>query len=344
MRTARIRPVRLTRRVRLGVLVTVALATGVCHALERRRLAVPLHAGRSDAPRRLDVPQMLRDQRELASERFEGRAAATSGGRLAADFIASRFASLGLHAFREGFAHPFSFEHRSIRALWRRDRPFVKRFDGVRNVIGYVNGAGAAGGVIVVSAHFDHLGVRDGALYPGADDNASGTAALLAIAAYVAQHPLSHTVVFAAFDAEELGLRGAEAFVRQLPFDRQRLRLDVNMDMISRDDDGRLFAAGTYHYPQLKEVVVRGAADAGVPIHLGHDRPFYLTGLVADWTTASDHGAFHEVGIPFLYFGVEDHDDVHAPTDRADRVEPRFYGASAEAVLSTLIAADLAIE
>jgi hypothetical protein len=334
----------LTRRVRLGVLLTAALATGVCHTLERRRLAVPLHAGGGDAPHRLDVQQMLRDQGELASERFEGRAPTTPGGRLAADFIASRFASLGLRAFKEGFAHPFSFEHRSIRALWRRDRPFVKTFDGARNVIGYVNGAGRAAGVIVVSAHFDHLGIRDGALHPGADDNASGTAALLAIAAYVAQHPLSHTLVFAAFDAEELGLRGAEAFVRELPFDRQRLRLEVNMDMISRDDDGRLFAAGTYHYPQLKEVVVRGAADAALPIHLGHDRPFYLTGLVDDWTTASDHGAFHEVGIPFLYFGVEDHADVHAPTDRADRVEPRFYGAAAEAVLSTLIAADLALD
>jgi hypothetical protein len=335
--------VRRTRRLRLGVLVVVALATGVCHTLERRRLAIPLHAAGGIAPSRLDAAQMLRDQRELASDRFEGRAVSTPGGRLAAEHVVARFASLGLRAFRDRFVHPFSFEHRSIRALWRRDRPFVKSFDEARNVVGYVQGAIRPDGIIVVSAHFDHLGVRDGAIYHGADDNASGTAALLAIAAHVARRPLTHTIVFAAFDAEELGLRGAEAFVRELPFARERVRLAINLDMISRGDNGRLFVAGTYHYPQLTDIVAVGARDAGVAVHLGHDRPFYLTGFVDDWTSASDHGAFHDVGIPFLYFGVEDHSDVHAPSDTADRVDPRFYAAAAEAAFSTLIAADAAL-
>ena len=191
-----------------------------------------------------------------------------------------------------------------------------------------------------MSAHFDHLGVIGGKVYPGADDNASGTAALLAIAAYVKGHPPLHTVVFAAFDAEELGLRGSREFVDHLPFPRDRLRLDLNIDEIGRADDGRLFAAGVEHTPALRSIVEAAAWTSTVPVHLGHDRSQWLTGLLADWTVASDHGSFYSVGIPFLYFGVEDHADVHEPGDVADRIAPEFYEASAETVLSALIAAD----
>ena len=149
-----------------------------------------------------------------------------------------------------------------------------------------------------------------------------------------------HTVVFAAFDAEELGLRGSREFVDHLPFPRERLRLDINVDEIGRADDGRLFAAGVEHTPALRSIVEAAARTSAVPVHLGHDRSQWLTGLIADWTDASDHGSFHDVGVPFLYFGVEDHDDVHEPSDVADRIAPDFYAASAETVLSALIAAD----
>ena len=191
-------------------------------------------------------------------------------------------------------------------------------YQNARNVIGYVAGTSLPDDVFVVSAHFDHLGVIGGKVYPGADDNASGTAALLAIAAYVKAHPPLHTVVFAAFDAEELGLRGSREFVDHLPFPRERLRLDINIDEIGRADDGRLFAAGVEHTPALRSIVEAAARTSTVPVHLGHDRSQWLTGLIADWTDASDHGSFHDVGIPFLYFGVEDH-DRRSRTERRGR-------------------------
>jgi Zn-dependent M28 family amino/carboxypeptidase len=259
---------------------------------------------------------------------------------MAATLVATRFTELGLLPFSGRFEQPFSFVHRSIRALWRRNRPFTKEFTGAQNVVGYVRGTTAPDRFIVVSAHFDHLGVIGGEVYHGADDNASGTAAMLAMAAYAAAHPLRHSVVFAAFDAEELGLRGSEAFVHALPFPRERLQLDINIDMIGRADDGRLFVAGLEHYPALRDIVEVAARRSAVPVHAGHDRPRYLTGLVDDWTTASDHGSFHDLGIPFLYFGVEDHDDVHQPTDTSDRIAPAFLTASAETVLAALLAAD----
>lgn len=313
----------------------------VCRVFETRRLAVALPRDAAAArSARIDTDRMVSDLRELASDRFEGRGAGTPGGRLAAEFVAARFASLGLRRFGGAYEQPFAFDHTSIRAIWRRDRPVVKRFEDVRNVIGYVAGTTRPDDIVVASAHFDHLGIRNGQTYHGADDNASGTAALLAIAAYVAARPLDETVVFAAFDAEELGLRGAHAFLSALPFPRERLRLDVNIDMISRSDDGRLFVAGTSHYPALLPVVEAGARASAVPVHLGHDRSIFRTGLIADWTPASDHGAFHEAGIPFLYFGVEDHPDVHEPTDTADRIDATFYGRAAGTVLETLLAFD----
>ncbi len=315
------------------------LAAG--RALETRRLAVALpRVTPGVVLTRLDAARMHADLARLASEPFQGRAPETLGSTKAARLIADRFAELGLRPFGAAYEQPFSFEHTSIRALWRRNRPFRKTFTGTRNIVGYVPGTTNPDDVVVVSAHFDHLGVLNGVMYPGADDNASGVSALLATAAYLVAHPPAHTVVFAAFDAEELGLRGAKAFVGALPFARERLRLNVNVDMIGRSDDGRLFVSGVRATPALRPMVEVAARTATVPVHIGHDRPLLLTGLIADWTALSDHGAFHDAGVPFLYFGVEDHDDMHQPTDTADRIDAVFHAASAEMVLSTLLEAD----
>lgn len=331
---------KLSRRFRLTVLLLVLVALGVGRLIETRRLAEPLARSAAPVSARLDTEQMQLDLLVLSSERLQGRATGTVGGQLAAQLVESRFRELGLTPVDGSFVQPFSFVHRSIRALWRRNRPFSKEFTGARNVVGYVRGTSRPDDIIVVSAHFDHLGVLDGEVYHGADDNASGTAALLAIARYVQAHPLTRSVLFAAFDAEELGLRGSRAFVERLPFARERLRLDVNIDMIGRSDDGRLFVAGVEQTPALRGIVETAASSAPVPVHLGHDRPMYLTGLIDDWTHASDQGAFHDIGVPFLYFGVEDHADVHQPTDTADRIDRAFYAGAAETVLSAVLATD----
>ena len=335
------RGMRISRRRRLAVLGAVLVWLVAGRVLETRRLAVALpRATPGSVQARLDAARMHADLVQLASEPFQGRAPETPGSALAARLVADRFAELGLRRFGASYEQPFSFEHTSIRALWQRNRPFRKTFTITRNIVGYVAGTMSPDAVIVVSAHFDHLGVIDGEMYPGADDNASGVSALLATAAYLAAHPPAHTVVFAAFDAEEMGLRGAQAFVAALPFPRERLRLNVNVDMIGRSDDGRLFVSGVRATPALRPIVEVAARTATVPVHIGHDRPMLLTGLIADWTPLSDHGAFHDAGVPFLYFGVEDHADVHQPTDTADRIDAAFHAASAEMVLSTLLEAD----
>jgi Zn-dependent M28 family amino/carboxypeptidase len=229
---------------------------------------------------------------------------------------------------------------RTPRALWRRDRPFRVEYRDAANVLGLIRGRTRPERVIVVSAHYDHLGRREGRLFPGADDNASGVATLLALVAWFQAHPPAHSLAFAAFDAEELGLRGARAFLDSGLLPAERIVVNVNLDMLARGDRGRVFVAGTAHTPELRAVVEQAARRSATAVHLGHDRPLWRTGLIDDWTTGSDHGAFHARGIPFLYFGVEDHPDYHAPTDTFERIPQRFFLQAAETVLDTLLALD----
>jgi Zn-dependent M28 family amino/carboxypeptidase len=194
---------------------------------------------------------------------------------------------------------------------------------------------------IVISAHYDHLGTRGDTIYNGADDDASGTAALLALARHFARRPAEHSLIFAAFDAEEMGLQGARAFVAAPPVPREAIALDVNMDMVSRNSAGELYAAGAHHYPALRPVLEQVAAGAPVKLRLGHDAPGLPPG--DDWTQSSDHGPFHASGIPFVYFGVEDHPDYHKPTDDVERIDPGFYVRAVSTVLSAVNALDAAL-
>ncbi len=209
------------------------------------------------------------------------------------------------------------------------------------NVVGWMEGTAVSDRFIVVSAHYDHEGVRDEEIYNGADDNASGTAALMAMARYVARNPLRHPVIFAAFDAEEPGLAGARAFVADPPVELDFIALNVNMDMVSRPTDRILWAAGAHHTPALEPVLREVAAQAPLDLRLGHDRPQAPEG--ADWTRSSDHAAFHARGIPFVYFGVDDHADYHRPTDDFERVDPGEFLDAVRTVLAALQALDQAL-
>jgi hypothetical protein len=92
--------------------------------------------------------------------------------------------------------------------------------------------------------------------------------------------------------------------------------------------------------PILDDVQTRAA----VKMLFGHDRPAPFSGGLDDWTGQSDHGEFHKAGIPFIYFGVEDHPDYHKPTDTAEKIEPRFFGDVADMVIEALRTFDARIE
>ena len=238
--------------------------------------------------------------------------------RSASAVFKQRFEFLGLQPLFPDYKQNFSFE--------ARDKT---KYDGT-NIIGYVKGKKKSKKYIVVTAHFDHVGERNGQIFNGADDNASGTAALFAIAEYFKKNQPKHSIIFAALDAEEKGLRGARHLVDNLPFPQEDILLNINMDMVSRNDKGELYAAGIFHYPNLKPFLETVQKDAPVKLLFGHDDPKLGRD---DWTFQSDHGAFHRKKIPFIYFGVEDHKDYHKPTDDFENIQPKFYVNAVETVL-----------
>ncbi len=273
------------------------------------------------APKTLDAARLLEDARALSADAMEGRGAGTKGGLLARAYVERRFTDLGLRPFWTTYEQPFDLPARGGRG------------QKGANVVGYVEGRKHPERLVFVTAHYDHLGVRDGVVYNGADDNASGVAALLQVAAHFAREPPENTLVFAALDAEESGLVGARELVKKLKAERREVALDVNLDMVGHSERGELYAAGAHHAPALRPLLERVAARAPVKLLLGHDRPEEGHD---DWTNQSDQYAFHKAGVPFVYFGVEDHKDYHKPTDDFDTLTPDFFVRAAETVLDAV--------
>ncbi|MGB9991628.1 M20/M25/M40 family metallo-hydrolase [Massilia sp. SM-13] len=336
-------------RVVRGLAVVAVLGAWFYGAgyLEAKRIAEPMPSAKLEAEAMPAAARtaLLDDVRTLSSPEFEGRKTGSPGNKKAQALIEQRFAALGLQPFGGSFRQPFSFTHHSVKGLLTPGKHYETAYPDATNIVGWQRGIEKPDRYLVISAHYDHLGVRDGKIYHGADDNASGVAVLLAMAAWFKAHPPKHSVIFAAFDAEEQGLQGAKAFVARLPVPKEQVALNLNMDMISHNDQNQIFVAGTYHYPWLKPLVERAAAKSTVRVTAGHDMPQALAGKVEDWTGSSDHGAFHKAGIPFLYFGVEDHADYHASTDTFDRINADFFARVAQMLtgLSVLLDGQLAV-
>ena len=314
--------------MKVGQMKWIAAVGVVIAAACGPRASIETGTGTSTLPAAgIDSVALIRDVSVLSHDSMEGRMVATAGGARARNYVDSRFRQIRLQPLGgETYLHPFDFT---------RGNP-PAQIQGV-NIIGMVRGTARPDRYIVVTAHYDHVGVRDGQIYNGADDNASGTGGLLALAQHFVQRPPRHSIIFAALDAEEGGLRGARAFVANPPVAKEAIALNINMDMIGRNDAGELYVAGTHHYPQLLPILQPVIAAAEVKLIPGHDLPG--TGS-NDWTSQSDHGAFHAAGIPFLYFGVEDHPDYHRPTDDFERIQPGFYARAVRTVLAAVRALD----
>jgi hypothetical protein len=260
--------------------------------------------------------QLLNDTKTLSADAYQGRKTGTKGSEMARTYIKDRIKSLGLKSFAQisNYEQPFTATEKN-----------GNKVPG-KNIVAYI--PGAIDNVIVLSAHYDHLGVIDGEIYNGADDNASGVAGLLKIAAYYSKARPNYTMIFAFFDAGELNWQGSAAFVNDPPVPIDKIMLDINLDMISHNDKGELYASGTFKHPQLKTYLSH--SNPNLKIMLGHDNPALG---IDDWTNQSDQGAFNKKNIPFIYFGVEDHKDYHKPTDKFQNINQGFFVDAANAIL-----------
>jgi Zn-dependent M28 family amino/carboxypeptidase len=193
-----------------------------------------------------------------------------------------------------------------------------------RNVLAYLPASGATAGVakpwIAVGAHYDHLGRggsgnslagKDemGRIHHGADDNASGTAAVLAVAETLARQPRRRNVLLGFWSAEEIGLIGSNAFVNKPPIAVEQLAAYLNFDMVGRMVDNKLTVQATGTSPVWTRVIEQANVSAGFDLVLQPD-PYQPT----------DVATFNAASVPALSFFTSTHTDYHRPGDTADKI------------------------
>jgi len=253
-----------------------------------------------------DSSKVMNDLFFLASDSLQGRETNTQGNGIAREFIIERLQQTGVSAYVQDYTQSFTFGEDTIPA---------------ENILGFIEGFSAKN-FIVISAHYDHVGMKDSTeIFNGADDNASGVVALLALAEYFRANQPDNNLLFAFFDAEEKGLQGAKYFMQSVVMDSSKIKLNVNLDMVSRGDKNEIYAVGTYFTPYLKPLVEEASQDKNIQLLFGRDEPKKKP----NWVNASDHAPFHQAEIPFVYFGVDDHPDYHKTTDTAGKINPDFY-------------------
>lgn len=291
-------------------------------------LSCTQQADQTEVPAQSGQHQALKDVEYLSSDDLGGRETGTPGNRMARRYIENRFDSLGLNMLGDSYRQPFD------QAVTREDAT-VGTVTAV-NIAGYIEGSTSPGRYIVVTAHYDHLGQRGGDIYNGADDNASGTGAMMAAATYFSENKPDNSIMFIGFDAEEKGLAGARYFTENPLVPLEKIAININMDMISTNFENELYAVGTYHYPFLKPFIEEYTNDVPVNVLFGYDSDQWDQ----NWTLASDHGPFHQKNVPFVYFGVEDHEHYHAPSDTFENINPKFYLGAVETVIDVIAGLD----
>ena len=258
---------------------------------------------------------MQADGRWLAEDAREGRGVRTAGLQAAGDYVAEAFRRAGVRPANSDGSY---FQAFTLAA----DAPGVMHTDlggaDTRNVVGVIPGTSPElrGQVVVVGAHYDHLGPgganaldpdSTGKVHNGADDNASGTAALLEIARQLAGRRLARTVVLVAFSAEEVGALGSNYYVKHAlvqPVDS--IYAMLNLDMVGRLRDGKLLAFGAAtatEFPALLDSLNKTGAGG-----------FDLRASGDGWGP-SDHASFYAAKRPVLHFFTDTHEQYHRSTD-----------------------------
>ncbi len=297
---------------RLVAIVAVVLST-VTHrslAAENSKFAV--------ANDSIIVEQLRRHVEVLADDSFEGREAGSRGGQAASIYLRKALSELGIEPAGQ-------------------DGDFFQYFNGrYRNILGMVRGSDPLldDEFIVVGAHYDHVGYGNrknsygplGYIHNGADDNASGTSALLEVAeafAKIGESP-RRSVLFAFWDGEEKGLLGSKYFVNNPVVSTEKIRFFINMDMVGRLRDEQLLVYGSRSALGSRRLVstLNGS-----------------TGLRLDFTwelkNNSDHYSFFERTIPVLMFHTGLHPDYHRPRDDSHKINAEGMQRVAQLVFRT---------
>ncbi|MCL1091411.1 M28 family peptidase [Shewanella profunda] len=269
----------------------------------------------------------------LSSAEFEGRKTQSQGAAKSRDYISQQFKDLGLLPWENTFEVPFEYQTLFTREIGA-------------NVVAIAPATQTTDTWRIIVAHYDHLGISGRKIYPGANDNASGVAAMLAIAKHWQQQLALQpntlpkvNLMFVATDAEEPGLYGSIALVEQLKarLPEATFELMINLDMVSHP--GRPYAIyleGSRNFTQFKQFKPLLNQQNRLCIKLTHPKPVGRSIQSTDWLRASDHYPFHKANIPWLYFGLPPHPQYHTPEDTVETIDITFLAAVTESAFELL--------
>ncbi len=270
-----------------------------------------LLAGTAEAqsPTKADMKLVKRLQQHvayLADDKLEGRRTGTPGEKLAYEYISKKFKAAGLARRGDNNTYLQVFE------------ASTKEKRQGHNVVGFIDNK--APNTIVLGAHFDHLGYGEdkNSLYTdtirmvhnGADDNASGTAALIELGKWLKKSKLKkYNYLIVAFSGEELGLYGSKHFAEALPVPAGSINYMINMDMVGRlKDSSRSISIGGY-----------GTSPAWSKLIKKEDTYFNIK-IDSSGSGPSDHTSFYRKDIPVLFFFTGTHSDYHKPSDDKEKI------------------------
>ena len=263
-----------------------------------------------------DIEAGLRaDITYLADDKLEGRAIGTQGEKLAAKYIAEAFERIGLEPKgTDGYYQPFT-----VKKSTNPHEAAVIGTDGEgvegRNVAGYIDNG--AEHTVVLGAHYDHLGFGsegslhrgERAVHNGADDNASGTSAIIQLAALLKEKSDNFNYLFLAFSGEENGLWGSNYFSKNATIDLSNVNYMINLDMVGRLNEEKTLAIGGV-----------GTSPSWMPgLEAANSDSLKLV-TTESGIGPSDHTSFYLQDVPVLHMFTGQHEDYHRPTDDADKI------------------------
>lgn len=269
----------------------------------------------------------------LADDKLEGRKTGTKGEQEAAAYIVERFKAIGLlPKGTAGYYQTFSFNPKTNP---HEEAKFVTaNEDGTvtgTNVLGYIDNQ--AEHTIIIGAHYDHLGYGDeGSLHRGktqeihngADDNASGVAIMLDLAARLQGKNTANNYLFMAFSGEEMGLLGSNYFAKNATLDLAKANYMINMDMVGRlKQDSTLAVYGVGTSPRFKQTLASNNTHFKLIEHESGIGP-------------SDHTSFYLQDIPVLHFFTGQHDDYHKPGDDTEKLNYKGMDLISDYILAVI--------
>ncbi|MEZ4586904.1 MAG: M28 family peptidase [Gemmatimonadales bacterium] len=272
---------------------------------------------RAGAPVGGSVAGLERDLAVLAADSMKGRFTGTPEATAVANYLARRFAEVGAAPGVPGWLQPFSIDSRApaVASIAEAHRP-----SSGANVVALVRGSDPTlrDEYVIVGAHYDHLGFgytgirgpeQVGQIHNGADDNASGAVALVAIARELAAKPPRRSVLFLSFAGEEFGLIGSDAYVKAPVVPLDRTVAMINLDMVGRLRNDRLLAFGSETATELPALLDSLNQSAGFDLQAS-----------GDGYGRSDQQSFYLAKKPVIHLFTDLHEDYHRPSDDAERI------------------------